>query len=74
MFPGFIGGHCVIPNLSLIDEESLWQIDKFNNSLTKNAINKKLTKKYFTKNLIVITFFHKLESLLYQKLFLHMEQ
>ena len=31
MFPGFIGGHCVIPNLSLINEESFWQIDKINN-------------------------------------------
>ena len=37
MFPGFIGGHCVIPNLSLIDEESLWQIDKINNLYTKKS-------------------------------------
>ena len=37
MFPGFIGGHCVIPNLSLIDEKSLWQIDKFNNSFAKKS-------------------------------------
>jgi hypothetical protein len=35
MFPGFIGGHCVIPNLSLIDEKLLWQIDKINNSFSK---------------------------------------
>ena len=35
MFPGFIGGHCVIPNLSLIDEKLLWQIDKINRSFTK---------------------------------------
>ena len=37
MFPGFIGGHCVIPNLSLIDEKSLWQIDKFNNSFAMKS-------------------------------------
>lgn len=35
MFPGFIGGHCVIPNLSLIDDKSLWQIDKINNIYLK---------------------------------------
>ena len=35
MFPGFIGGHCVIPNLSLIDEKLLWEIDKINNSFSK---------------------------------------
>ena len=37
MFPGFIGGHCVIPNLSLIDEKSLWSIDKLNNSYAKKV-------------------------------------
>ena len=30
MFPGFIGGHCVIPNLGLLDEKSLNQIDQIN--------------------------------------------
>ena len=30
MFPGFIGGHCVIPNLELINESSLNQINKIN--------------------------------------------
>jgi len=30
MFPGFIGGHCVIPNLELIDESSLNQINEIN--------------------------------------------
>lgn len=30
MFPGFIGGHCVIPNLELIDENTLKIIDKIN--------------------------------------------
>lgn len=30
MFPGFIGGHCVIPNLKLLDEKSLNQINSIN--------------------------------------------
>jgi len=35
MFPGFIGGHCVIPNLNLIDNELLNQIDKINKNFAK---------------------------------------
>ena len=35
MFPGFIGGHCVIPNLKLIDDESLNQINQINNLFKK---------------------------------------
>jgi UDP-N-acetyl-D-mannosaminuronate dehydrogenase len=47
MFPGFIGGHCVIPNLSLIDEEPFWQIDKINNLYEKKVKNaKSIAKKY----------------------------
>lgn len=47
MFPGFIGGHCVIPNLSLIDEDSFWQIDKINNIYAKKVKNaKSIAKKY----------------------------
>ena len=47
LFPGFIGGHCVIPNLDLIDEDSLWQIDKINNIYTKKVKNaKSIAKKY----------------------------
>ena len=47
MFPGFIGGHCVIPNLSLIDEESLWQIDRINNIYLKKVKDaKSINKKY----------------------------
>lgn len=47
MFPGFIGGHCVIPNLSLINDESLWQIDKINNMYSKKVKNiESITKKY----------------------------
>jgi len=47
MFPGFIGGHCVIPNLSLINEESFWQIDKINNLYSTKIKNaKSIAKKY----------------------------
>ena len=49
MFPGFIGGHCVIPNLSLIDEKSLWHIDKINNSFTNKTKNIKSINKKFKK-------------------------
>ena len=35
MFPGFIGGHCVIPNIELIDNELLNQIDKINKNFSK---------------------------------------
>ena len=30
MFPGIIGGHCVIPNLNLIENENLEIIKKIN--------------------------------------------
>ena len=36
MFPGFIGGHCVIPNLELMKEGSLNQINKINTYFKKN--------------------------------------
>tara|TARA_Y100000817_G_scaffold292186_1_gene264232 strand:+ start:2730 stop:3482 length:753 start_codon:yes stop_codon:yes gene_type:complete len=35
MFPGFIGGHCVIPNLELINENSLNSINQINNMFKK---------------------------------------
>jgi UDP-N-acetyl-D-mannosaminuronate dehydrogenase len=35
MYPGYIGGHCVIPNLNLINNETLNLINKMNNSYTK---------------------------------------
>ena len=31
MFPGFIGGHCVIPNIDLLDNQTLTSIKKLNN-------------------------------------------
>jgi len=47
MFPGFIGGHCVIQNLKLIDKENLRQIDKINNLYAKKVKNaKSIAKKY----------------------------
>jgi len=47
MFPGFIGGHCIIQNLKLIDKEDLRQIDKINNLYAKKVKNvKSITKKY----------------------------
>jgi hypothetical protein len=35
MFPGFIGGHCVIPNIERIDNKTLTLIKKLNNSYEK---------------------------------------
>ena len=35
MHPGHIGGHCVIPNLNLINNETLNLINKMNNSYSK---------------------------------------
>jgi UDP-N-acetyl-D-mannosaminuronate dehydrogenase len=47
MFPGFIGGHCVVQNLPLINNETLNMIDGINNlyaSKVKDA--KTIAKKY----------------------------
>ena len=47
MFPGFIGGHCVIPNLDLIKEKKLDQINEINNIYLKKIKNaKSISKKY----------------------------
>ena len=35
MFPGFIGGHCVIPNLDLIDENTIKLIKEINSDYAK---------------------------------------
>ncbi|MEM4245594.1 MAG: hypothetical protein QXR60_05330 [Candidatus Nanoarchaeia archaeon] len=35
MYPGIIGGHCVIPNLDLINNETLNFIKTFNNKYMK---------------------------------------
>ena len=49
MFPGFIGGHCVIPNLSLINENSLWEIEKINNIYSKKVKDAKTISKKYSK-------------------------
>jgi len=50
LFPGFIGGHCVIPNLELIKEESLYEIDKINNLYAKKVKNSKAIRKKYDKS------------------------
>ena len=50
MYPGFIGGHCVIPNLELIKEESLYEIDKINNTYAKKVKNSKTIRKKYDKS------------------------
>ena len=50
MYPGFIGGHCVIPNLELIKENSLYEIDKINNMYAKKVKNSKLIRKKYDKS------------------------
>lgn len=47
MFPGFIGGHCVIPNLDLISNKTLDLIKEINLDYSKNLSKKtKKGKKY----------------------------
>ena len=51
MFPGFIGGHCVIPNLKLINNETLNLINEFNNFYDKEFKNaRNIAKKYNKKS------------------------
>ncbi len=47
MFPGFIGGHCVIPNLDLLSSNQLNRINRINTIYAKRVKNAKLiTRKY----------------------------
>jgi len=47
MFPGFIGGHCVIPNLDLIHNQTLDLIKKLNTVYVRKIKNaKSVAKKY----------------------------
>ena len=46
MYPGYIGGHCVIPNLHLINNETLNLINKMNNDYAKKL---KKTKSKHTR-------------------------
>ena len=51
MFPGFIGGHCVIPNLDLIQNQNLNLIKSINDQYSKQVKNSKtIHKKYIKKN------------------------
>ena len=51
MFPGFIGGHCVIPNLDLIQNQTLNLIKSINDQYSKEVKNSKsIHKKYVKKN------------------------
>ena len=54
MYPGYIGGHCVIPNLELNNNQTLNLIKKMNNTYSKKVKNtKSINKKYFENNLIL---------------------
>jgi len=47
MYPGYIGGHCVIPNLELINNQTLNLIKKMNNTYVKKVKNaRSINKKY----------------------------
>ena len=49
MFPGFIGGHCVIPNLDLIHNQTLDLIKKINFKYEKSVKNSKSIHKKYKK-------------------------
>lgn len=49
MYPGYIGGHCVIPNLDLIHNQTLDLIKEMNELYSKKVKNvKAITKKYLS--------------------------
>ena len=48
MYPGLIGGHCVIPNMDLIENDILKFIKKINSNYER-AINKPKKRKKFQK-------------------------
>ncbi len=50
MFPGFIGGHCVLPNLNLMHNQTLDIIKEINNLYARRVKNtKSIAKKYQRK-------------------------
>ena len=49
MFPGFIGGHCVIPNLDLIQNQTLNLIKTINQKYSKKVKNSKSIHKKYTR-------------------------
>jgi len=53
MFPGFIGGHCVIPNLDLISDRTLNLIDEINETYSNKVKNaKSISKKIHQRKTI----------------------
>ena len=50
MFPGYIGGHCVIPNLEFINNQTLNLINELNDFYLKKIPHaKRIAKKYGSK-------------------------
>ena len=49
MYPGYIGGHCVIPNLDLIQNQTLNLIKSINNKYSKTVKNSKTIHKKYVK-------------------------
>jgi len=49
MFPGFIGGHCVIPNLDLMQNQTLDLIKNINQKYSKKVKNSKIIHKKYRK-------------------------
>ena len=49
MYPGFIGGHCVIPNLELMQNQTLDLIKIINQKYSKKVKNSKTIHKKYTK-------------------------
>ena len=49
MYPGFIGGHCVIPNLDLIQNQTLDLIKSINEKYSKQVKNSKTIHKKYVK-------------------------
>mgnify|MGYP002835459624 FL=1 len=49
LYPGFIGGHCVIPNLDLIHDQTLDLIKKMNLNYSKKVKNSKSIYKKYSK-------------------------
>jgi hypothetical protein len=47
--PGFIGGHCVIPNLDLLQNQALNLIKKINTNYSTKVKNSKTIHKKYTK-------------------------
>jgi hypothetical protein len=50
MYPGYIGGHCIIPNLDLMHNQTLDIIKKMNNIYVTKVKNAKTLIKNTQKN------------------------